>query len=54
MTKPQLSKLHRLLSIWIAEPEWNRASDEWAAIVEARRQVEIDLRQFDPDWRPDD
>lgn len=44
MTPDELQQLYALLTKWIADPLWNRGSDGFATIVEARRQVELDMR----------
>jgi hypothetical protein len=45
MTTEELKTLYRLLTKWVFDPAWNKASREWATIVEARRQCAIDLHQ---------
>lgn len=44
MDRNDLLELHRLLSKWIDDPDWNPDSAAWSCLVECRRQAEIDLR----------
>jgi hypothetical protein len=43
MTRAELEELARLLDKWIHQPDWDTGSDAWATLVEARRQVAIEL-----------
>lgn len=43
MTEDQLNQLYGLLTEWVNEPDWDKQSSAWATLVEARRQVEIEL-----------
>lgn len=53
MDRDKLLTLYELLGEWARESDWDKSSRFWAAIVEARRQAEIDLRDIDPDWHGD-
>lgn len=51
MTLEELIQLNNLLSKLITQPDWNKASNAWAALVEARRQVIIEIRSLDESWK---
>lgn len=46
MTIDELKQLYHLLVKWIQQPNWITSSKAWANIVETKRQVLIDLREF--------
>lgn len=45
MTNDELKQLYRLMTKWIFQPNWNKDSPAWNTIVQARRQVLIDLHE---------
>lgn len=53
MELERLLALYRLLTDFLSDEEWDRASPAWAAMVETRRQVAWEIRRKMQDWPED-